>query len=91
MCEKYPQVQRGSKIYDTCRKKLAKLSEFSTLDLEPDLSPLTQSDSSDSEVIEEEECDSLYLLISVWKIWMRHLSPNGNYEPRNTQKGNLKV
>ena len=62
MCEKHPQIQRGSKICDTCRKKLAKLSEASTLDLEPDLSPLTQSDSSDSEVIEEEECDSLYLV-----------------------------
>ena len=62
MCEKHPQVQRGSKICDTCRKKLAKRFEAPTLDLECDLSPLIRSDSSDSEVIEEEECDSLYLV-----------------------------
>ena len=63
MCEKHPLVQMGSKICDTCRKKLAKLSEVPTLGLESDLSPSTPSDSSSgSEMIKEEKYDSLHLV-----------------------------
>ena len=63
MCEKHPLVQMGSKICDTCRKKLAKFSEVPTSGLESDLSPCTPSDSSsDSETIEEEQYDPLHLV-----------------------------
>ena len=63
MCEKHPLVQMGSKICDTCRKKLARLSEVSTLGVESDVSLSTISDSpSDSEIIEEERYDSLHLV-----------------------------
>ena len=55
MCEKHPLVQMGSKICDTCRKKLAKLFGVPILGLESDFSPSTPSDlSSDSEVVKEE-------------------------------------
>ena len=63
MCEKHPLVQMGSKICDTCRKKLAKFSEVPTSGLESDLSPCTPSDSSsDSETIKGEQYDPLHLV-----------------------------
>ena len=63
MCEKHPLVQMGSKICDSCRKKLAKLSEVPTLGLESDLSPSIPSDSSsDSEMMKEERYDSLHFV-----------------------------
>ena len=91
MCEKHSQVQRGSKICDTCRKKLAKLSEAPTLDLECDVSPLTQSDLSDSEVIEEEECDSLYLVNQCLEDLDETPITKRKLRTKKYSKGNLKL
>ena len=82
----------GSKICDTCRKKLGKLSEVPTLGLKSILSPSIPSDSSsDSEVIKEDKYDSLQFVNQCLEDMDETLSPNGSYEPRNIQRGNLKL